>query len=311
MTRPLLARLSAAALIWLAAVGAGPVDDPLTRPIDTANNARWMAPQAPVRVHGGTWLYGSAHLSVGVVDTPQGLVLIDAGLPQSVPVLAQALAARGRRLSDIRAILLTEGHYDHAGGVAAIVRASGARVYGSAWTAATLARGISDEDDPQRATIVPFPPFRGVRVLGDGAVLRIGGVAFTVMATPGHTPGSLSYRWRSCDGAGSAGRDCATIVFASSLNPLATGAYRYDAPGRAGVVAAFRRGLDRLRAQPCDIVLTTHPEHAEADARLAASIDHPASPAWRDTNGCIALADRFAARLTKILQAGRQDPARQ
>ena len=78
-----------------------------------------------MRVFGKTYLVGFGGLNVALIDTGEGLILIDGALPQA----ADAILANVRRLGfdprDIRYILSTEPHFDHAGGLAALVRATG------------------------------------------------------------------------------------------------------------------------------------------------------------------------------------------
>ena len=68
----------------------------------------------------------------------------------------------------------------------------------------------------------PFPPARVDRVVQDGEMVRLGNLVLTAMATPGHTPGALSWRWGSCDGG-----VCRTIVYADSLTPVSRDDYRF------------------------------------------------------------------------------------
>ena len=98
---------------------------------------------------------------------------------------------------------MSHGHYDHAGGVAALQRFSGARVGASPSTAAALRAGVNTPDDPQ-VGFGPkengFPPVATVQELKDGEVVRVGDLAITVHHIPGHAPGSTAYTWRSCEG---------------------------------------------------------------------------------------------------------------
>ncbi|HWU02420.1 MAG TPA: subclass B3 metallo-beta-lactamase [Novosphingobium sp.] len=278
--------LAAAALFCAAPLGAA--QDDLTRPIAQELAPRWLEPEGPVRVHGATWLVGFTHLNVVLIATDAGLILIDTGLPQAAPLVEQSLTRAGFSIRNVRYILSSEPHYDHAGGIAALARDSGATVLASAAGARILRAGESDAQDPQRAGLFAYPPVRRVRVVRDGQVIRLGKVAITAHATPGHTPGSMSWAWTSC----AKGRvDCARIVFAASLNSLTDGVYRYvDHPD---VVSGFRRSFATVRALPCDILITGHPEHSGGDERLASLRLSP--DGYRSDGACRALADRYEA----------------
>ena len=118
-------------------------DDPLTRPIARERAARWLGRQDPQRVHGNTWLVGFAGLTVGLIQTDDGLILIDGGVPQGVAQVEANLAAAGFRIEDVKYILSTEPHWDHSGGLAALARDSGATVVASPEAAGAKRTGRS------------------------------------------------------------------------------------------------------------------------------------------------------------------------
>lgn len=272
-------------------IGAKGGDDPLTRPITGTEAPRWLEPDAPLRVLPGLGYIGPKRVKQAVIDTGQGLVLIDAGLPEGLPILRAHLAELGYRIDQIRWLLVTEPHYDHAGAIAAVVRESGARVYASKSTAAALLNGISGGEDPQRASLIAYPPIRNVIVVKDRQNLRFGKVTITARAMPGHTPGSMGWSWRSC----SPDAGCIPIFFAASLNSLTAGTYRYrDHPE---LVAAFRRSLAMLRDEPCDVLLSNHAEHSGADLRAKARRSGATPDPMRAPGACKEMADKYSRAL--------------
>ena len=128
-----------------------------------------------------------------VVRTPAGLALFDGGLPQSAAVIAANLEKLGLRLSDVRFIFNSHAHYDHAGGIAALARASGATVVASARGAAALERGGPTEDDPQFGLGVSdnaFPRVPEVKRVRDGEAIALG----VCRSPPTQTLGTLPAR---------------------------------------------------------------------------------------------------------------------
>lgn len=242
-------------------------DDPLTRPMAVEREAEWLAPAEPMRVFGKTYLVGFGGLSVALIDTGAGLILIDAALPQAVPKILAYVAKLGFRPHDIKYILSTEPHFDHAGGLAALARDTGATVIASTRGAQALRTGLF-ADDPQVGYNARFPPVQNVRVIKVGAQLRLGVVVVTARATPGHTAGSMSWAWRSCEG-----RSCRNIVFGSSLNPVAGKGYRFTSPAGQALVANYRRAHAAMNAVPCDILITAYAKQSGANGRFAASPD--------------------------------------
>ncbi|WP_322963786.1 subclass B3 metallo-beta-lactamase [Sphingomonas fuzhouensis] len=236
--------------------------DPLTRPIVTEHTAEWLTPRPPVRVFGKTYLVGFGGLNVALIDTGKGLILIDGALPQAAPAILTNVAKLGFGPHDIKYILSTEPHFDHAGGIAALARDTGATVVASARGAEGLRSGRLAGDDPQRGYDSRFPPVRAVTVIHDGERLTLGDTVITARATPGHTMGSMSWSWRACEGT-----RCKAIVFAASLNPVSTDDYRFSAPANKAVVAAFARGQAAMRTLPCDILITAHADQDGATER--------------------------------------------
>lgn len=252
-------RSEAALLAMVVAGTAGAEqDDPLTRPIVGERTAEWLAPRPPTRLFGDSHLVGFAGLSVALIDTGDGLILVDGALPQAAPAILANVRRLGFDPQDIRYILSTEPHFDHAGGLAALSRDTGATVVASPRGAEGLRSGRLAADDPQRGYDHRFPPVTGsIREVRDRETLRLGHTTVTAHATPGHTMGSMSWSWRSCEG-----RSCRAIVFASSLNPVAADGYRYTALASRGVVQGFRRSHAAMRAMRCDILVTAHPDPA-------------------------------------------------
>jgi metallo-beta-lactamase class B len=251
----MVAKIAAAlAVLTAGAALAQDQSDPLTRPIAAERAQEWLAPRAPVRVFANTYLVGFAGLSVALIDTGEGLILIDGALPQAVPTILANVASLGFRSRDIKYILSTEPHGDHAGGLAALARETGATVIASLRGAEGLRSGRLAADDPQHAYDHRFPPVPTVRVVRDQEKLRLGNVVVTAHATPGHTMGSMSWSWRSC-----ASRRCRTIVFASSLNPVSADGFRYTATSSRAIVRGFRRSHAAMGRMPCDILIAAHP----------------------------------------------------
>jgi len=284
---------STVAVAVASAAGSQAADDPLTRPIAADFAARWLAPQPPKRIHGNSYLIGFRKMNVALIDSGAGLIVIDSALPQSVAAVEANIRALGFDLRDVKLILSTEPHYDHAGGLAALARDTGATVVASAPAAAVLRAGRSGADDPQFGQLPALPRVTGkLRVVRDGEAIRLGKVIVTAVATPGHTAGSMSWRWQSCE----AGR-CLNMVFVSSLNPVSVEGYRFSDPAHAAWVAAFRRTIGRVGALPCDVLFTAHPDNSGGDTKFAAFEARPTPNPFIDPGACREL----SARYTKIL----------
>lgn len=275
---------------WLAGVSGAPVPavDPLTQPIETSRSAGWLAPAEPEKIFGKTYLVGFAGMSVALIDTGDGLVLVDGALPQAAPAILANVQKLGFDPKDIKFILSTEPHFDHAGGLAALARDTGATVVASARGAEGLRMGKHADDDPQLGYGGSWPAVERVRVVKDGEVLKLGKTSITAVATPGHTMGSMSWRWRACEG-----RVCKAVVFASSLNPVSADGYRFTSKADAPFVEGFAASYRKMDAMPCDILISAHPDNAGPGR-------------YNDAPGaCRAYADSSRKRLEKRLAEER------
>jgi metallo-beta-lactamase class B len=224
----------------------------------------WNKPREPFKVYGNTYFVGPDGLSAILITGNDGLILLDGGLPQSAAVIDANIRKLGFKTQDIKLIVNSHGHYDHAGGIAALQRASGARVAASPSGADALRRGENTTDDPQYGfgkEANAFPPVENVEVIGDNQVLRVGNIAITAIFTPGHTPGATTWTWQSCEGL-----NCLNMVYADSVSAISAPGFKFTAvPGR---VEAFRAGIARLGELPCDIVISTHPSATNLDQKI-------------------------------------------
>lgn len=221
---------------------------------DSYPPASWTQPQKPFQIDGNTYYVGSQGLSAILITSPAGHVLIDGTLPQNASMIESNIRALGFRVRDIRWILNSHTHGDHAGAIAKLAHDSGAKVAASAKSAKALALGGDDPDDPQHGMAPFYPKVTKVRIVADGETLHVGSLALQMHAMPGHTPGSTGWTWRSCEG-----KHCVSMVYADSITLLSTPDYRYADPAHPERLAGYRHTLAMLAALPCDILLTPHP----------------------------------------------------
>ena len=222
----------------------------------------WNKPAPPVRIHGNTYLVGSCGISSILIVGSAGDVLIDGGTEEDAGLIADNIQALGYNVRDIRFILTSHEHADHVGGISKLAQLSGATVITSPAAAKVLSTGTPGTDDPQFGVVKTFPPVQVGRTVRDGEEVLIGNIMLQAIATPGHTPGALSWRWVSCDGG-----VCRTIVYADSLTAVSADAYRFS--DHPAVVAAFRSSIAKIATSPCEILLTPHPSASQMPERLA------------------------------------------
>ena len=140
------------------------------------------------------------------------------------------------------------------------------------------------------------PPVANVRLLHDAQTVRVGDLALTAHATPGHAPGSTSWTWVSCEGP-----RCLRMAYADSLSAASGRTYRFS--DHADYIAAFRRSIDTVASLPCDILLTPHPLASDLSARLDGKAP------LVDSDACRRYADGARTNLERRLQEEKKPAA--
>lgn len=228
--------------------------------------AEWNRRQKPFRIFGNSYYVGSHGLSSILITSSAGHVLIDGALPESAQQIAANIQTLGFRIQDVKVILNSHVHFDHAGGIAELERRSGARVIASEWSAGIMKKGGIARDDPQYGETRGIAPIRKVHTLPDGGSFRVGDIEMTLHLTPGHTPGGTSWTWKSCQGA-----VCRDLVYADSLTPVSASGFRFSqARQYPRALQDFEKSFEFLETTPCDVLITPHPEVSGLWERLQA-----------------------------------------
>lgn len=223
--------------------------------------ASWIEPVDPVRIVGNVYYVGTADLMSLLITTSEGHILIDAPLDENVPRLLASIEAIGFDPRDIRILLNTHAHYDHAGGLAQMKEVTGARLLASAPSAELLARG--GRDDFAYGDKVPYPPVVVDEIVGDGDVIALGDTRLTAIATPGHTRGGTSWTLEVPED----GKTLRVLV-AESLS--APGYQLFENERYPEILDDFRSSFDRLRAVEADVFISTHGSNYDLIDKLAA-----------------------------------------
>src|SRR5215469_7385215 len=241
-------------------------------------------PAPPVRIYGNTYLVGTCGISSILITDPAGDILIDGGTDRDADLIADNIRTLGFSLTDVRYLLDSHEHYDHVGGLAKLQRLTGAQLITSAAAAAVLDSGRASEDDPQYGINPDFPPAHVDRTVHDGEQVRLGNNVLIATATPGHTPGAITWHWGSCQNG-----VCRQIVYADSLTPVSSKTYRFS--DHPAYLAAYRASIAKVASLDCDILLTPHPSASHMIDRLALG------KSIEDPNSC----RNYASDLTKQL----------
>lgn len=228
-----------------------------------AVNGDWNTPYEPFRVIGNLYYVGTAGVSAWLITTPKGHIVIDGIVPQSAPQIIGNIRKLGFDIRDVKILLNSHAHVDHAGGLAGLQRASGAQMFASEGDRPSLERGDIGYGP---SAGMHFPPVHVDRILKDGDLVSLGGVTLTAHLTPGHTQGCTSWTF---DVKGDDGKrhtafiHCSSTVAGQSLVPESW----------PGMVAAYRATFDKISTMKADIFLANHENffdlHAKRDRQMA------------------------------------------
>ncbi len=219
---------------------------------------QWNQPLAPYRIVGNLYYVGTNYLASFLITTPQGDILINPDYEESVPLIRRSVEKLGFHFSDIKIILISHAHDDHAAGCALAKRLTGATLMVmDADVAEIESGGANDFQYHQHWT-----PVKVDRVLHDGDAVRLGGVTLLARLTPGHTKGCTT--WTTEVEAG--GRRYHVVIVGS---PNVNSGYKLvDNKQYPQIASDYEKTFRVLASLPCDVFLGAHGEYYRMDEKL-------------------------------------------
>lgn len=244
----------------------------------------WKFRVEPFRIFGNLYYVGNRGVSSHLLDTGDGLVLIDTGYPQTLYLLLESIRRLGYDPDDIRIILNTHAHYDHIGGTRALSELTGAAVcIGRDDVEIAASRPELTEADLAGMTFEET--FQADRALEDGDRVVLGSTSVQCIHTPGHTPGTMSFCVEVSDGQ--------NAFLAGLHGGPGTATLKDEYLAEHGLPASLRadylKSLDVLRQQPVQTHLGAHPSQSRTfakrdllDENALAFVDPASWPAYLD-----------------------------
>lgn len=249
----------------------------------------WRTPVEPLQIADHTWQIGTRGLSALLIKTDEGAVLIDGGMPQSADHLLANMRKLGVTQGKLKWILHSHAHADHAGPLAAVKRATGAKVASNAESAHLLANGGAG--DIHFGDGLLFPPVIVDRYLLDSEIVALGTMQFKVHFIPGHTPGSMAWTWRDT-------RDGREVEIAYVDSLTAPGYQLLENPRYPKILHDFRLTFAKVRDLPCDLLLTPHP--------AASGWEYGASAVQKEKMDCADYSANAQIQLEKQIEKQRR-----
>jgi metallo-beta-lactamase class B len=206
-------------------------------------------PVPPFKIIGNLYYVGATEVCSFLITTPQGHILLDGGFAETAPQIEANIAQLGFKLTDVKILLNSHAHFDHAGGLAELKQKSGAKFIALAGDAELLRSG--GHGDFRFGDTLLFPPIPPDQIIGDGESIQVGNQKLTAWLTPGHTKGNTTWATKIPDGG-----KTYDVVFAGSLSAL-----DYKLVGKEsypGIAADFEKSFAVLKTLPCDILLSDH-----------------------------------------------------
>jgi metallo-beta-lactamase class B len=215
-------------------------------------NPQWTQPFPAFRIIGNVYWVGTYDLSTYLITTPQGHILINSGLKQTVPEIQKGVEQLGFKMSDVKIITATHGHFDHVAGLAELKKLTGARLIIAERDAELLESGGKADfrfgDDPTAR----FDPVKIDEKLKPGGKIELGGVVLTAHHHAGHTKGATSFTFDVKEN-GKTYR--VGIVNMASINP---GVKMTGMPGFPDIAQAYAKTFHDQKEMKIDVWLASH-----------------------------------------------------
>ena len=249
----------------------------------------WDKPGPPFKLFGNTYYVGTCGISSILITSSAGHVLIDSGTRLGARVVIENIKKLGFDPLDIKVLLHSHEHHDHVGGLDYIKTSTGARLFTSQGALGAISSGTPSQQDPQYGMLKVMEPVEVDGIIEEGQHVKLGMLELNPLVTPGHTPGALSWQWRSCEL-----NKCAVFVYADSLSPVSSEVYRFS--DFKNYLSAYRTSIEKISTLECDILIAPHP----SAAKLRARIESQQSLIGKD--GCGNYADHLNQRLARRLE---------
>lgn len=151
----------------------------------------WEGYMEPFRLWGNIYFVGTKPASTHIIDTGAGLIMIDSGYQHSLYLVLENMRKVGLDPMDIKYIVHTHGHIDHCGATQALVKLTGAKTF-LGEPDRDYVNGVLDLSWAKELDL-ELEEFEADVLVNDGDTITLGNTTLTAIATPGHTPGAMSY----------------------------------------------------------------------------------------------------------------------
>lgn len=235
-------------------------------------SAAWTAPFPPHKIAGNLYYVGSQDLASYLITTPEGHILINSSLEESVPLIRASVEKLGFRFGDIKILLISHAHSDHCAGSAEIIKETKARYLVMEGDADLVENGGPKNSRLEKAGYLQFPKAHVDQQLKDGGEVKLGGALLVAHRTPGHTPGCTTWTMQVTE----AGKPLQAVIIGSpNVNP---GYVLVDNKTYPSIATDYEQTFRVLKSLPVDLFLGAHGGYygmVDKHAKLAAGGANP------------------------------------
>lgn len=256
-------------------------------------------PIGPFQIADNLFYVGTTNVTSFLLTGPEGHVLIDGAYPETAPMIIESISKLGYSISDVKILLNSHAHADHAGGLAELKKASGGMLWISEGDADLIeagGRGDASFGPLQMLRFVGLGVFPAVEVdrrFADGDTIRLGPIELTANVTAGHTRGCTSWSFPVQDGDRTL---LALNICSLTLSPFISLVEPETYPG---IRDDFELSFRKLRSIPVDIFLASHTNWFKMQQKLQARTDS-VNP-FIDHEGYLNFIDRAENQFREVL----------
>lgn len=235
----------------------------LQSPTHAQQTAAWTAPFPPHKIAGNLYYVGSQDLASYLIATPEGHILINSSLEESVPLIRASVEKLGFKFADIKILLISHAHSDHCAGSAEIKKLTGASYTVMEGDVPAVESGGATKSRVGKADYTQFPPAKVDRILKDGDEVKLGGSVLVAHLTPGHTKGCTTWTMQVMEEGSSLN---AVIIGSPNVNP---GYILVNNKNYPGIATDYEQTFRILSGLPVDLFLGAHGSYYGMEEKYA------------------------------------------
>ncbi len=227
------------------------------------------------RIIGNVYFVGSKNLCSFLIKTEDGLILINSGYEQTVPLIQASIEKLGFRMQDVKILLASHAHPDHIGGTVRMKTLTGARVLMMDADVDVATSGGKDFMSPNAT----YPPITVDGILHDGDEVKLGSALLVAHKTPGHTKGCTTWTLKASEN----GHDYNVVIIGSMS--VVKGYKLVGNTKYPNIADDFAYTYRTMKTLPCDVPLGAHPFFYNMEEKYARLQESPAVNPFIDPGG--------------------------